>query len=288
MRKRLLELLSKVLSPEELSRVYGSFDIVGDIAIVRLTDASKKNAKRIADAVMSVHGNVKTVLGQTHPVCGEFRIRRLMHVAGERRAKTIHKESGCVFSVDLEKCYFSPRLSHERARIARLVNPDETVVNMFAGVGCFSMVIAKHVNSTRVFSIDVNPTAVNLMQENIRLNRVFGRVIPLLGDAKTIVERHLKGKADRVLMPLPAKALEYLPAAVSALKPSGGWIHVHVFEHATKTENPVEKVTLKVAEALARLNLCLEVPLVRIVRKTGPNWFQLVADLHMPDSTMVR
>ena len=288
LRKRLLELLSEVLSPEEMSRVYGSFDIVGDIAIIRLTDASKKNAERIADAVMSVHGNVKTVLAQTNPVGGEFRIRRLMYVAGESRANTVHKESGCIFSVDLEKCYFSPRLSHERARMASFVKPDETVVNMFAGVGCFSIVIAKHVNSARVFSIDVNPTAVNLMQENIRLNRVYGRVIPLLGDAKTTVERHLKGKADRVLMPLPEKALEYLPTAVSALKPSGGWIHVHVFEHATKTENPVEKVTLKVAEALARLNLYFEFPLVRVVRKTGPNWFQLVADLHMPDSTMVR
>jgi len=288
LRKRLLELLSKVLSPKEMSSVYGSFDIVGDIAIVRLTNVSKKKAKKIADALMSVHGNVKTVLGQTNPVSGEFRIRRLIHVAGERRANTIHKESGCVFSVDLEKCYFSPRLSHERARIASLVKPDETVVNMFAGVGCFSIAIAKHVNSARVFSIDVNPMAVNLMQENIRLNRVFGQVIPLFGDAKTTVELHLQDKADRVLMPLPAKALEYLPAAVSALKPSGGWIHVHVFEHATKTENPVEKVKLKVAGALARLNLCVEVPLVRVVRKTGPNWFHLVADLHIRDSTTVR
>src|SRR3990172_1043 len=116
LKRKLLELLSGVLSPEELSLVYGSFDIVGDIAIIRLTDASKKNAERIADAVMSVHRNVKTVLAQTNPVGGEFRIRRLMYVAGESRANTVYKESWCIFSVDLEKCYFSPRLSHERAR----------------------------------------------------------------------------------------------------------------------------------------------------------------------------
>jgi len=67
--------------------------------------------------------------------------------------------------------------------------------------------IAKYVNSTRVFSIDVNPVAVSLMQDNIRLNRVYGRVVPSLGDAKTIVERQLRGQADRILMPLPARAL---------------------------------------------------------------------------------
>jgi len=282
LKKSLLGQLSQVLSPEELSHVYGSFDIVGDIAIIRLSSASQKNAKKIAETVMEVHRNIKTVLAQTSAVGGEFRTRRLTHLAGENRANTVHKEYGCVFSVDLEKCYFSPRLRHERKRIANLVKPGEMVINMFAGVGCFSIMIAKNVNSARVFSIDVNPTAVNLMQDNVRLNRVYGRVIPLLGDAKTILERTLKGQADRVLMPLPEKALEYLPAAVSALKPSGGWIHVHLFEHASKAENPVEKVKLKVIEAFASLNIESEVPLVHIVRRTGPNWFHLVADVHLP------
>jgi tRNA (guanine37-N1)-methyltransferase len=286
LKKKLLELLSQVLSPEELSRVYGSFDIVGDIAIIRLSNASHKNAKKIADALMEVHGNVKTVLAQTSAVGGEFRIRSLTHITGENRTRTVHKESGCIFSVDLDKCYFSPRLSHERLRIATLVKPDETVLNMFAGVGCFSIIIVKQANSARVFSIDINPTAIKLMHENIRLNKTYGQVIPLLGDAKTIIERQLKGQADRVLMPLPEKALECLPAAVSALKPSGGWVHIYVFKHATKTESPVEKVRLKVAEELARLNMEFEIPLVRVVRRTGPNWFQLVADVHLSSNTV--
>jgi tRNA (guanine37-N1)-methyltransferase len=112
-----------------------------------------------------------------------------MQIGGENRMSTVHRESGCVFHVDLDKCYFSPRLGYERAWIASLVKPYETVVNMFAGVGCFSIIIAKRVESTRVFSIDLNPSAVTLMQENIRLNKVYGRVIPLLGGSKIIVER---------------------------------------------------------------------------------------------------
>jgi len=164
-------------------------------------------------------------------------------------------------------------------RVARKVKPDETVVNMFGGVGCFSIMIAKHANPEKVFSIDVNPVAIRFIQENIRLNRVYGKVIPLLGDSKEIIHSRLQHVADRVLMPLPEKALEYLPYALSALKSSGGWIHYYGLEHAKKTESPVENVKLKVAEALDVLGVDFEVPFVRVVRSTGPNWFQLVADI---------
>jgi tRNA (guanine37-N1)-methyltransferase len=188
----------------------------------------------------------------------------------------------------LAKCYFSPRLSHERMRIAKLVKPEETVVNMFAGVGCFSIVIAKQANPKKVFSIDVNPAAAQFMQENVRMNRVYDKVIPLQGDSKEIINNRLQQAADRVLMPLPKKAVEYLPFALTALKASGGWIHYYGLEHATKTESPTEKVKLKVAEALDVLGMNFEVPSVRIVRSTGPNWYQLAADVNiLPRSTSV-
>jgi len=272
--------LSRVLSSGDLGKVYNSYDIVGKIAIIRLPCASPENAPSVAKAIMSAHKNVKTVLVQESPVAGDFRLRRLRHVAGENKTSTVHKESGCLFSVDVEKCYFSPRLSHERSRIARIIKPKETVVNMFAGVGCFSIIIAKQVNTSKVFSIDVNPEAIQFMQENIRLNRVYDKVIPLLGDSKEIINNRLQHVADRVLMPLPEKAFEYLPYAVSALKASGGWIHYYDFEHAKKTENPTEKTKLKVSQKLASLDLAFELPYSRVVRTTGPNWYQVVLDIH--------
>ncbi len=261
--------------------VYNSFDIIGDIAIIKALSSSPVDPQAAAKAVMSVHRNVKTVLLQASPVTGELRLRSLTHVAGENKTRTVHRESGCIFAVDVAETYFSPRLSHERMRIAKLVAPDETVVNMFAGVGCFSIIIAKHSGAEKVFSIDLNPAAVQFMQENIRLNRVYDKVTPLLGDAKDIINRKLQRVADRVLMPLPEKAIEYLPAAVSALKPSGGWIHLYDFEHAAKTENPAEKAKLKVAGTLDGLGVPFEMPFVRVVRSTGPNWYQLAADVHV-------
>ena len=273
--------LSRALSSGDSGKAYISYDIVGNIAIIRLSRASPENAQNMAKAIMNIHKNVKTVLVQVSPVVGDFRLRRLTHVAGENKTSTIHKEYGCMFSVDIEKCYFSPRLSHERMRIAGIVKPNETVVNMFAGVGCFSIIIAKKVNVAKVFSIDVNPLAIQFMQQNIRLNRVYDKVIPLLGDSKAIINSRLQRAADRVLMPLPEKAFEYLPFAVSALKASGGWIHYYDFEHAEKTENPTEKTKLKVAEKLTSLDLAFELPFSRVVRSTGPNWYQVALDIHV-------
>jgi tRNA (guanine37-N1)-methyltransferase len=230
---------------------------------------------------MKRHRNIRTVLLQTSPVSGDLRLRRLKYVAGENKTTTVHREFGYAFSVDLAKCYFSPRLSHERMRIAKLVESGETVVNMFAGVGCFSIVIAKYANPAKVFSIDVNPAAVQFIQENVRLNRLYGRIVPLLGDSKELVNSRLQRVADRVLMPLPEKAIECMPYALSALKASGGWIHYYGLEHAKKAESPAEKAKVRVTEALDALGVDFEVPFVRVVRSTGPNWFQLAADVHI-------
>lgn len=279
MRKRLKKALSEILTREDLAGVYSSYDIVGDIAIIRLTETSRKYSETIAETIMNVHRNVKTVLAQISPVYGDFRLRKLKHVAGEKKTTTIHKESGCLFAVDVQKCYFSPRLFYERMRIAKLVKRGEVVLNMFAGVGCFSIIIAKHSKAKKVYSIDVNPTAIKYMQENIRLNRVYGKVVPILGDAKEVIEKRLCHHADRVLMPLPEKALEYLPYAFFALKKTGGWIHYYDFEHARKNEDSVEIVKLKVAEKLRSLSVAFNVPSGRVVRTIGPNWFQIVLDI---------
>jgi tRNA (guanine37-N1)-methyltransferase len=158
---------------------------------------------------------------------------------------------------------------------------------MFAGVGCFSILIAKTVPTGRVYSIDLNPEAFAYLQENVRLNRVFSRVIPQLGDAKDIIKTQLCGVADRVLMPLPEKALEYLPSAVAALKASGGWIHVHFFQRAPGAGAAGEKVKATIARRLTRLGVVFEFGVVREVRSIGPCLFQIVADVHVLSVTHI-
>jgi len=281
MKENLRFLLADKLEPWELKLVYKSYDIVGDIAVIRVPEPLKQRSKIIAEAVMQTNKRLKAVWRQTSSVSGNFRLRGLEFVLGERKTITLHKEHGCIFKVDLEKCYFSPRLSYERMRIAEQIQPGEVILNMFAGVGCYSIMIAKHSKPEKIFSIDINPVAIQYMQENIRLNKVEEKIIPVQGDAKKVIEERLQNVADRVLMPLPEKAYEYLDYALLTLKPTGGWIHYYDFEHAKKGENPIEKIELKVSKELQMLGVDFQVVFRRVVRTTGPNWCQVVLDLQV-------
>ncbi len=256
----------------------GSYEIVGDIAIIRLLKRAEDRID-LARQIMNVHHNVRTVMAQSGKVCGKYRLRNLEHVTGERKTVTTHRESGCAFRVDVSTCYFSPRLFHERARIASLIKQREVVLNMFSGVGTFSIVAAKHSPANRVYSIDLNPQAYSFMRDNIRLNGVFSRVIPLLGDAKQVIKERFIGNIDRVLMPLPDKALAYLPYALSALKSRGGTVHYYVFEHARQGEDPMEKTKIKIRSKLEDLKAISYVENGRILRSTGPHWYLLVLDI---------
>jgi len=271
--------LATVLEAWELELLPRSYDIVGDIAVIRIPEAIEHRTEAIAEAIMETNKHVKTVLRQVSPVLGELRLRSLRWIAGEKRTETVHKEHGCLFRVNLECCYFSPRLSHERKRIAGQVGLDEVVINMFSGVGCYSIVIAKHSGAKKVFSIDLNPAAVEYQRENVRLNRVEGVVKPMLGDASEVIRESLLDVADRVLMPLPEKAYEYLDYAALASRPGDCWVHYYDFAHGGRDEKPVEKLKDKVSGKMVDLGLDFEVAFARIVRTVGPRWFQVVLDL---------
>jgi len=268
------------------TKSFGSFDVVGDIAILHLPKDHPNVAteNEWAKLILTVHKGLKTVLRQDSPVSGAFRLRGLTYLAGENKTQTVHKESGCSFAVDLNTCYFSPRLSFERKRIAQQVSFGESVVNMFSGVGCFSIIIAKAAEFSKVFSIDINPAAINFQSKNINSNRVYSQVVPLLGDSKKIIETNLRNSVDRVLMPLPEKAFEYIDCAVSALKPQGGWIHYYDFAKANAKQGPVEKTILKVDKKLRQMDLEFDIPSSRVIRSIGPNWSQVVLDIHFGNS----
>jgi len=279
----LKEKLKDRLEPRELELVPRSYDIVGDIAIIRVPETIKHRSQLIAEAIMQIDKHVKTVLGQVSPVSGDFRLRDLEYVSGEKKTETIHREFGCIFKVDLKECYFSPRLSHERMRVAEQVKPGEVVVNMFAGVGCFSIIIAKYAKPRKVYSVDTNPLAICYHRENAKLNKVEDIIEPLEGEAQNVIKEKLVGVADRALMPLPEKAYEYLKYARLALKPDGGWVHYYGFEHANKDENPVEKVKEKVTGKLLQTSSHFVIPYARIVRAVGPRWYQIVLDILFHD-----
>jgi tRNA (guanine37-N1)-methyltransferase len=248
---------------------------VGDIAIVKLPDLSLTEKRRVAKMLLEEMKNVHVVVEQEGGIEGEYRLRKLRHLAGEKRTDTVHRENGCVFRVDIGGCYFSPRLSTERLRVAQEVSKKERVLNMFAGVGPFSILIAKTAGA-RVTSCELNKLAVKLHVENNTTNRVANLVTVIQGDAGDI-PKLLGVKFDRILMPLPAGADKFLPVALRLIRKGG---MIHYYRHLLG-ENEDEA-----AEALRR-ELSGLLPYgakytPRRVREVGPRWIEMTAEIRMP------
>ncbi len=160
--------------------------------------------------------------------------------------------------------------------MAKQIKPGEVVVNLFAGVGCYSVLIAKHSEASKIYSIDKNPAAFNYMRENIRINKVGDRVVPILGDARDVVKTRLIGKADRVLMPLPELAREFFDVALLALKPEGGVVHFYDFGKEPDLFGP----SLEFARATAaKKGKKIELLESRAIRSYATKVYHIVLDL---------
>lgn len=266
--------LESILTSQESEELISAFDQIGDIIIVRIPDSLLAKKKLIGETLLNNVKIVKSVFYQTSPVEGDFRTRNLEVIAGEDRTETEYKEFGCRFIVDVANAFFSPRLSNERERIANLIQNGETMVNMFAGVGMFSIMAAKKKRCT-VYSIDINPIASKLCEKNIELNKLAGKVVSINGDTSKIIEEQLQGKGDRTLMLLPEKSDEFLESAIKTTK-DGGIIHYYSHIHADKKSDAgklSEKHYLEVTPVKS------EILTSKIVRPVGPRYYQTVVDV---------
>jgi len=248
---------------------------VGDIAIVRLDDFAATEKLKVARALLDQLTSVRVVMEQRGGIEGEFRLRKLRHLAGEKRTLTVHRENGCAFRVDVAKCYFSPRLSTERLRVAREVKRKERVLNMFAGVGPFSIPIAK-LAGARVTSCELNEVAARLHEENDKLNRVERLVEVVHGDAAELPSL-VRGKFDRVIMPLPSGADRFLPTAL-ALARKGAVIHYYRHQLGEDEEEAAEALKAELGGILPKGTRYG----VRRVRAVGPRWLEMAADIRAP------
>ncbi|MEM0361585.1 MAG: class I SAM-dependent methyltransferase family protein [Sulfolobales archaeon] len=279
MREKLIKkIASEVLGEEVASKIWGRVEIVGDIALIRKPPQIPSDMlKPLAEEIMRRLPYVKSVWASASPVSGTYRVRDYVHLAGEYRTTTVYREHGCSFYVDIAKVYISPALNYEHLRIARDVREGEFIINMFAGVGLFSIIIAKYAKPSKVISIDINPYAYELMVRNVEVNKVGGIVEPVLGDAASVISNYTS-TADRVLMPLPELAFNYFEHAVKSIKKSG-IIHVYEFERGINKKSAVEGVINKYLRRCSELGVSSEVISSRVVRTVGPRKYQVVVDL---------
>lgn len=250
MSAKLKEILTPVLAQNELDLLIGSYDIVGDIAIVIIPVELTHRESVIGEAILTSNKNVRVVAKRAGNYGGEFRTIELEVIAGESRKETQVTEFGVRLLLNVESTYFSVRSGNERSRIASLVQPMEYVLVMFSGVGPYPLLIAKRSEAKKVVGIEKNPLAHEYAIKNLKLNKKLKNVEFMEGDAATL-PLLLHERFDRIVMPLPTMAERFLPIALEMLKEEGGWIHYYEMTREGRFETAVAKVQ-RSAEKLGR------------------------------------
>ncbi|MFH1448788.1 MAG: class I SAM-dependent methyltransferase family protein [Candidatus Micrarchaeota archaeon] len=272
----LKEVLAGVLGDEEIEKIVTSFDVVGGVAIVEIPVELEGKKGDIGEALMLVHKNVRTVAAKRGPMEGEFRVRKLEVIAGERNTETRYRESGCEFVFDIAKVYFSPRLSFERERIAGLIKGNERVLVMFAGVGPFPIVVARRNSGVEIAAVELNPAAFEYLVGNIKLNRMERTITPVCGDVREVIPELFVGWADRVLMPLPRGAEGFLDVALCGAK-KGGVLHVYCFARVGEDGEKADEI----ARMIGKFGGKAKVLNIRTVRPFAPHVDQIVVDVEV-------
>ncbi len=261
-------LLKGKLPKETIARVSKRFDIIGTVAVLELNGLSKAEELIVAEALRTLYPHLTAVAKKTGIIENEYRVRPVELIIGES-TRTLYTEFGVRMKLDVAKVYFSPRLATERLRIAEQVRPHERVLVMFAGAGPYALLIAKKQPLAKVAGVELNQAGVDYFKQNILLNHQNGRVEALEGDVRTVVPT--LGKFDRIVMPLPKDAGDFLDVAVSAAAPNAV---VHFYGFAAKED------LFSAAEEKLK-NAGFEVFEKRICGNIGPGQFRIVLDARL-------
>jgi len=240
------EMIGRIV-PKDLVPLLRTFDSIGDIAVMEFDDALIPYSRNIAELFLQTHKHFKTALMKGSSVNGKYRTREYQHLAGEERSTTRHKEHGMTFELDLRKMFYTPRMANERRRVAGLVKDGETVIDMFCGVGPFSIAIAKYASPAAVYAIDLNEDAIEYLKRNLDINHV-SKIEPICGDANEEIKDLPPG--DRVIMNLPKISGQFLSAAIANIK-KNGMIHYYTIMEDDKSDE-IENFIARKAEQLKR------------------------------------
>ena len=251
-----------------------SFNVMGSIAIINFPDnVSLKDKKNKANEILREHANIKTVLEKSGKFKGRLRKMETKYLAGEKNKEILYKENGCLFRFNIDKTYFSPRLSNERKEISKLIKKGDDVLVMFAGVSPFSIVIAKNSKAKKVVSNELNREANKYGELNLELNKVKDKVILAKGDIKKYAKK-TKEKFDVIVMPRPNLKDTFLKEAF-VLSKYGTRIYYYGFcrtedknliveqikEEAKKAKKKIKILKIKPAGEIAPYKIRLRVDL---------------------------
>jgi len=240
MANKLKDILRKKLTKKELSLVPSSFDIIGNILIFHdFPEKLSKKEKIMANEILKAYKQIKSIFKKTRKHSGKYRTLKLKLLAGENNTETTHKENNVRLKLDVEKVYFSPRLSEERKRIFQKVKRNETVLVMFSGAAIYPLIIWKNTPAKDIWGIEINPTAHKYALENLKSNKA-DKIKLFLGDAQKILPK-INKRFDRIIMPLPKGAENFLGLALNKIK-KNMTIHFYSFAEEDKYDNVIKTI----------------------------------------------
>ncbi|MBU4139083.1 MAG: class I SAM-dependent methyltransferase family protein [Euryarchaeota archaeon] len=260
--------LSTILDiPENEKKLLPSgWQLLGDVIIITLREELEIRKYDIAKALLSMYPGCRTVL-LDRGIRGQMRQPEREIIAGII-TETIHRENGCQFKLDAMRIMYSQGNLAERKRMSRL-GKGEMVVDMFAGIGYFSIPMAVHSKPEKIIAIEINPVSSCYLRENIKLNRVENIIEPVEGDCSLVTPR---GIADRVIMGY-LDAHQYIEHGIRALVP-GGILHFHEAVPEAVEQRPVERIV----EATGKLRRTVEIIETRRIKKYSPGVWHVVVD----------
>ncbi|HTX44540.1 MAG TPA: class I SAM-dependent methyltransferase family protein, partial [Methanocella sp.] len=174
-------LLRDSLSEEERAVLPRSWQIVGEVALVHIHPLLQTKKTLIGESLLKLYPRCRTVM-ETKRIAGEYREPVLEKIAGDG-TETIDKENYVLYKLDVAKIMFSKGNFYERRRMGT-VGTGENVLDMFAGIGYFSLPMAVHAKPKKILAIELNPVSYGYLCENIRLNHVEDIVEPVPGDCR--------------------------------------------------------------------------------------------------------
>ncbi len=266
--------LSGVLSPEEIELLPRGWFILGDVIVVKIHPLLERVQVQIAQALLDFYPRCRTIL-RDFGIQGQLRepVRKI--IAGDSTVTT-HRENGVLFRLDASKVMFSQGNLRERMRMS-LLGKDELVVDMFAGIGYFSLPMAVHSRPRKVISIELNPVAFGYLCQNILLNHVQEIVQPVLGDC---AKKTPQDVADRVVMGFVGITNRYLQKGIEALRP-GGILHYH--QTVPSRQYPEAAIRDVVAAASAAGRTAVIQKCIR-VKKYSPGMVHAVVDARIDEN----
>ncbi|MEI8003841.1 MAG: class I SAM-dependent methyltransferase family protein [Methanothrix sp.] len=242
--------------------------LLGEVIIVKIHPDLTPYEHHIGQALLDYYPRCCTVLAD-EGIFGPFRepVRRI--IVGNK-TQTVHKENRVIFNLDASLVMFSPGNLTERIRMS-LLGKGEYVVDMFAGIGYFTLPMAVHSRPRKIMAIELNPNAYHYLCQNIRQNHVEEIVVPVLGDCAKVTP---EGVADRVVMGMVQVTDQYLQKGIAALRP-GGILHYH---QTIATRMYPAAAIRDVTQAAAALGCRAEILNCVLVKKYSPGVVHAVID----------